>query len=334
MIDGKKVLFSGMQATGNLTLGNYLGALKNWVNLSDEYECFYSVVDLHSITVRQDPAELRRRARALLILYIAAGLDPKKSCIYYQSHVSGHAELAWILNCFTYMGELNRMTQFKDKAAKHADNINAGLFTYPVLMASDILLYQADVVPVGIDQMQHLELTRDLAQRFNAVYGDVFTVPEAYIGKVGAKINSLQSPDKKMSKSDENVNASIYLMDDPDTVMRKFKRAVTDSEANICYRDEQPGIKNLLNIYCACTEKTPEEAVAEFAGKGYGELKAGVGEAVVAVLKPLQAEVGRLSKDKAYIDSIIKENAEKAGYYAAKTLRKVQKKVGFPEKVR
>ncbi len=334
MIDGKKVLFSGMQATGNLTLGNYLGALKNWVSLSDEYECFYSVVDMHSITIRQDPAELRRRARALLILYIAAGLDPKKSCIYYQSHVSGHAELAWILNCFTYMGELNRMTQFKDKAAKHADNINAGLFTYPVLMASDILLYQADVVPVGIDQMQHLELTRDLAQRFNAVYGDVFTVPEAYIGKVGAKINSLQSPDKKMSKSDENVNASIYLMDDPDTVMRKFKRAVTDSEANICYRDEQPGIKNLLNIYCACTEKTPEEAVAEFAGKGYGELKTGVGEAVVSVLKPLQAEVERLSKDKAYIDSIIKENAEKAGYYAAKTLRKVQKKVGFPEKVR
>ncbi|MCD7981006.1 MAG: tryptophan--tRNA ligase [Clostridiales bacterium] len=334
MIDGKKVLFSGMQATGNLTLGNYLGALKNWVNLSEEYECFYSVVDMHSITIRQDPAELRRRARALLILYIAAGLDPKKSCIYYQSHVSGHAELAWILNCFTYMGELNRMTQFKDKAAKHADNINAGLFTYPVLMASDILLYQADVVPVGIDQMQHLELTRDLAQRFNAVYGDVFTVPEAYIGKVGAKINSLQSPDKKMSKSDENVNASIYLMDDPDTVMRKFKRAVTDSEANICYRDEQPGIKNLINIYCACTEKTPEEAVAEFAGKGYGELKTGVGEAVVAVLKPLQEEVGRLSKDKAYIDSIIKENAEKAGYYAAKTLRKVQKKVGFPEKVR
>ncbi|MCC8080932.1 MAG: tryptophan--tRNA ligase [Lachnospiraceae bacterium] len=334
MIDGKKILFSGMQATGSLTLGNYLGALKNWVALSDEYECFYSVVDMHSITIRQDPAELRKRARALLILYIAAGLDPKKNCIYYQSHVSGHAELTWILNCFTYMGELNRMTQFKDKAAKHADNINAGLFTYPVLMAADILLYQADVVPVGIDQMQHLELTRDVAQRFNAIYGDVFTVPDAYIGKVGAKINSLQNPEKKMSKSDENVNASIYLMDDPDTIMRKFKRAVTDSEANICYRDEQPGLKNLLNIYCACTEKTPEEAVAEFSGKGYGELKMGVGEAVVAVLKPLQAEVERLSKDKTYIDSIIKENAEKANYYASKTLRKVQKKVGFPEKIR
>lgn len=334
MLNGKKVLFSGMQATGNLTLGNYLGALKNWVTLSDEYECFYSVVDMHSITIRQNPAELRRRARALLTLYIAAGLDPEKNCIYYQSHVSGHAELAWILNCFTYMGELNRMTQFKDKAAKHADNINAGLFTYPVLMAADILLYQTDLVPVGIDQMQHLELTRDIAQRFNAIYGDVFTIPEAYIGKVGAKINSLQNPEKKMSKSDENPNASIYLMDDADTIMRKFKRAVTDSEACICYRDEQPGIKNLINIYCACTGKTPDEAVAEFSGRGYGELKAGVGEAVVSVLNPLQAEVDRLSKDKAYLDSIIRENAEKANYFAAKTLRKVQKKVGFPERVR
>ncbi len=334
MIDGKKVLFSGMQATGNLTLGNYLGALKNWVTLSDEYECFYSVVDMHSITVRQNPAELRKRARSLLTLYIAAGLDPKKNCIYYQSHVSGHAELAWILNCYTYMGELNRMTQFKDKAAKHADNINAGLFAYPVLMAADILLYQADVVPVGIDQMQHLELTRDVAQRFNGVYGDVFTVPEAYIGKAGAKIMSLQNPEKKMSKSDENPNASIYLMDDADTVMRKFKRAVTDSEGCICYRDEQPGVRNLIDIYCASTGKTPEEAVNEFAGKGYGELKTAVGESVVAVLKPLQDRYAELSKDKAYIDSIIKENAEKAGYYAAKTLRKVQKKVGFPERVR
>ena len=249
MINDKKVLFSGMQATGNLTLGNYLGALKNWVTLSDEYECFYSVVDMHSITVRQDPATLRKRARALLTLYIAAGLDPEKNCIYYQSHVSGHAELAWILNCFTYMGELNRMTQFKDKAAKHADNINAGLFTYPVLMAADILLYQADVVPVGIDQMQHLELTRDIAERFNNIYGDVFTIPEAYIGKVGAKIMSLQDPSKKMSKSDENPNASIYLMDDPDTIMRKCKRAVTDSQAQILYRDEQPGVKNLIDIY-------------------------------------------------------------------------------------
>ena len=327
-------MFSGMQATGNLTLGNYLGALKNWVTLSDEYECFYSVVDMHSITIRQDPAVLRKRARALLTLYIAAGLDPEKNCIYYQSHVSGHAELAWILNCFTYMGELNRMTQFKDKAAKHADNINAGLFTYPVLMAADILLYQADVVPVGIDQMQHLELTRDIAQRFNGIYGDVFTVPEAYIGKVGAKIMSLQDPTKKMSKSDENPNGSIYLMDDPDTIMRKFKRAVTDSEGQILYRDEQPGIKNLINIYCACTGKAPDEVVREFDGRGYAEFKPAVGEAVVSVLKPLQDRVEELSKDKAYIDSVIKNNAEKAQYFANKTLRKVQKKVGFPERIR
>ena len=334
MLGDKKVLYSGMQATGNLTLGNYLGALKNWVTLSDEYECFYGVVDMHSITVRQDPATLRKRARALLTLYIAAGLDPEKNCIYYQSHVSGHAELAWILNCYTYMGELNRMTQFKDKSAKHADNINAGLFTYPVLMAADILLYQADVVPVGIDQMQHLELTRDLAQRFNNIYGDVFTVPQAYIGKVGAKIMSLQEPTKKMSKSDENPNASIYLMDDPDTIMRKFKRAVTDSEAQILYRDERPGIKNLIDIYCACTGKTPDEVVKEFDGQGYGVFKPAVGEAVVSVLKPLQDEVARLSKEKAYIDGIIKNNGEKAQYFANKTLRKVQKKVGFPERIR
>lgn len=334
MINDKKVLFSGMQATGNLTLGNYLGALKNWVTLSDEYECFYSVVDMHSITVRQDPATLRKRARALLTLYIAAGLDPEKNCIYYQSHVSGHAELSWILNCFTYMGELNRMTQFKDKAAKHADNINAGLFTYPVLMAADILLFQSDVVPVGIDQMQHLEITRDIAQRFNGIYGDVFTIPEPYIGKVGAKIMSLQDPTKKMSKSDENPNGSIYLMDDPDTIIRKCKRAVTDSEAQILYRDEQPGVKNLIDIYRACTNKSVEDILKEFDGKGYGEFKMTVGEAVVSVLKPLQDEVARLEKDKAYIDSVIKNNAEKANYYAMKTLRKVQKKVGFPERIR
>ncbi len=334
MIDGKKTLFSGMQATGNLTLGNYLGALKNWVTISDEYNCFYSVVDLHSITVRQDPATLRKRARTLLTLYIAAGLDPVKNCIYYQSHVSAHAELAWILDCFTYMGELSRMTQFKDKAAKHADNINAGLFTYPVLMAADILLYQADVVPVGIDQMQHLEITRDIAQRFNSVYGEVFTIPEAYIGKVGAKIMSLQDPSKKMSKSDENPNGSIYLMDDKDTIMRKCRRAVTDSVGIIQYTDEQPGLKNLIDIYSACTGKTPADVVKEFDGRGYGDFKTAVGEAVAAVLVPLQEEQARLAADKAYLDGIIKENAEKAGYYAGKTLRKVQKKIGFPERVR
>jgi tryptophanyl-tRNA synthetase len=334
MIGDKKVLFSGMQATGSLTLGNYLGALKNWISLSDEYECFYSVVDLHSITIRQDPATLRKRARDLLTLYIAAGLDPEKNCIYYQSHVSGHTELAWILNCFTYMGELNRMTQFKDKAAKHSDNINAGLYTYPVLMAADILLYQADVVPVGNDQLQHLEITRDIAQRFNSIYGDVFTVPEPYVGKVGARIMSLQDPSKKMSKSDDNPNASIYLMDDADTVMRKFKRAVTDSEGCVAYRRQQPGIYNLIDIYCACTGKTPEETVREFDGKGYGEFKLAVGESVVDVLRPLQEKFAELSKDRAYIDGIIKKNGEKASYYALKTLRKVQKKVGFPEKIR
>lgn len=334
MLDGKKTLFSGMQATGNLTLGNYLGALKNWVQIADDYQTFYSVVDMHSITVRQDPSELRKRARNLLTLYIAAGLDPEKNCIYYQSHVSGHAELSWILSCFTYMGELNRMTQFKDKAAKHADNINAGLFTYPVLMAADILLYQADVVPVGIDQMQHLELTRDIAIRFNNIYGDVFTVPEAYIGKSGAKIMSLQDPSKKMSKSDENPNGSIYLMDDPDTIIRKCKRAVTDSIGCVKYCDEQPGIKNLIDIYCACCGKTPAEVEAEFDGKGYGDFKVAVGEAVVSVLKPLQERYADLTKNKDYIDHIIKENAEKASYYSNKTLRKVQKKVGFPEKIR
>jgi len=334
MINDKKVLFSGMQATGNLTLGNYLGALKNWVTLSDEYECFYCVVDMHSITVRQDPATLRKRARALLTLYIAAGLDPEKNCIYYQSHVSEHAELSWILNCYTYMGELNRMTQFKDKSAKHTDNINAGLFTYPVLMAADILLFQADLVPVGMDQMQHLELTRDVATRFNNIYGDVFTVPEPYIGKVGAKVMSLQEPAKKMSKSDENPNGSIYLMDDPDTIMRKCKRAVTDSEAIVAYRDEQPGIKNLIDIYSSCTGKSSDEVVKEFDGRGYGDFKTGVGEAVVSVLKPLQDEVARLEKDKAYIDSIIKNNAEQANYFAGRTLRKVQRKVGFPDRIR
>lgn len=334
MLDNKKVLFSGMQATGSLTLGNYLGALKNWVTLSEEYECFYSVVDLHSITVRQEPAELRKRARALLTLYIGAGLDPEKNCIYYQSHVSGHAELAWILNCFTYMGELNRMTQFKDKAAKHADNINAGLFTYPVLMAADILLFQSDVVPVGVDQMQHLEITRDIAERFNNLYGDVFTIPEPYIGKVGAKIMSLQDPARKMSKSDENPNASIYLMDEPDVIMRKCKRAVTDSEGAVRYREEQPGIKNLIDIYSACTGRTPQEVEREFDGRGYGEFKMAVGEAVVSVLKPVQERVQELTKDKAYIDGIIKANGEKANYYATKTLRKVQRKVGFPEHIR
>jgi len=334
MLDGKKTLFSGMQATGQLTLGNYLGALKNWVHLNEEHECFYSVVDMHSITVRQEPAELRKKARDLLTLYIASGLDPEKNCIYYQSHVSAHAELSWILSCYTYMGELNRMTQFKDKSAKHTDNINAGLYTYPVLMAADILLYQADVVPVGNDQRQHLELSRDLALRFNHLYGDVFTIPEPYYGKTGARIMSLQDASKKMSKSDENPNGSIYLLDDPDTIMRKFKRAVTDSDTKVIYSDEKPEIRNLLDIYTAITHQSIEEAVAYFEGKGYGEFKKEIGEVVLEELRPLQDKFKDLTKNKDYIDSIIKNNSEKANYYATKTLRKVQKKVGFPARVR
>ncbi len=334
MIGDKKVLYSAMQSTGTLTLGNYLGALDNWIKLSNEYECFYAIADLHSLTVRQDPKDIRKRAKDLYTLYVAAGLDPEKNCIYYQSHVSAHAELAWILNCFTYMGELNRMTQFKDKAAKHSDNINAGLFTYPVLMAADILLYQADVVPVGADQKQHLEITRDIAGRFNGIYGDVFTIPEAYIGKSTAKIMSLQEPTKKMSKSDENVNASILLMDDPDTIIRKFKRAVTDSGREIRYTDDKPGIQNLINIYTCITGKTIEETEKEFDGKGYGEFKLAVGETVVGRLKPLQDKFYELQKEKDYINHVIKENDEKAAYFANKTLRKVQKKVGLIEKIR
>ena len=330
----KKIIFSATQPSGKITLGNYLGALRNWVSLQEDYHALYCVADEHAITVRQDPAALRRQTLELYAQFIACGLDPEKSTIFIQSHVPQHAELAWTLNCYTMYGELSRMTQFKDKSAAHADNVNAGLFTYPSLMAADILLYQADVVPVGIDQMQHLELTRDIAIRFNNIYGDVFTVPEAYIGKAGAKIMSLQDPAKKMSKSDENPNGSIYLMDDPDTIIRKCKRAVTDSEGIILYRDEQPGVKNLIDIYCACTGKTPAEVEREFDGKGYGDFKMAVGEAVVGVLKPLQDRFADLSKNKEYLDKVIKENAEKASYFSNKTLRKVQKKVGFPERIR
>ncbi|MBQ4293046.1 MAG: tryptophan--tRNA ligase [Lachnospiraceae bacterium] len=332
MLDGKKSLFSGMQATGTITLGNYLGALKNWVAIEEEYMTFYSVVDLHSITVRQDPKVLRKKARELLILYIAAGLDPEKNCIYYQSHVSAHAELAWILNCFTYMGEMNRMTQFKDKSAKHADNINTGLFTYPVLMAADILLYQADAVPVGADQKQHLEICRDIAERFNGIYGDVFTIPEPYIGKAGARIQSLSDPEKKMSKSDENPNGAVMLLDDRDTVLRKFKRAVTDSESAVRFDPEKkPGVSNLINIYSSVTGKTKEDVEAEFDGKGYGEFKAAVGEAVADELAPLQKKYEELMAEKSWLEERIKENDQKAAYCANKTLRKVKKKVGLTE---
>ena len=335
MENEKKVIFSGMQPSGVITLGNYLGALKNWTNLQDEYNCLYCIVDMHAITVRQDPATLRKNARNLLMQYIAAGLDPEKNVIYYQSHVSAHAELAWILNCFTYMGELNRMTQFKEKSSKHAENINAGLFTYPALMAADILLFQTDLVPVGVDQKQHLELTRDLATRFNNLYGDTFKIPEPYISKVGAKIMSLQDPTKKMSKSDEDMNASISLIDDPDTIMRKFKRAVTDSDGQVRFDQEmKPGISNLMTIYSSITGMSMEAIQNEFEGKGYGDFKLKVGEAVVEELRPMHKRFDELSKDKAYIDSIIKKNADTANYLATKTLRKVQKKVGFPPVVR
>ncbi len=335
MIGEKKVLYSGMQATGTLTLGNYLGALKNWVGLSGEYECFYGVMDLHSLTLRQDPPAFRKNARSLYALYVAAGLDPEKNCIYYQSHVSAHAELGWLLCCFTYMGELSRMTQFKDKAAKHADNINAGLYTYPVLMAADILLYQADLVPVGVDQKQHLEICRDIATRFNNIFGDVFTIPEPYISASGAKIMSLQEPEHKMSKSDENPNATILLLDDTDTIIRKFKRAVTDSEHEIRYdQEKKPGISNLIDIYSVVTGKSRAEIEREFSDGGYGAFKLAGGEAVAAELKPLQERYQELLADKAYLDARIKENDEKAQYTANRTLRKVQKKLGLTERIR
>ena len=331
----KKILYSGMQATNTLTLGNYLGALKNWVKMHEEYECFFGVMDLHSITVRQEPAEFRKNARSLYALYVAAGLDPEKNCVYYQSHVPTHAQLAWVLNCFTYMGELSRMTQFKDKSSKHADNVNAGLFTYPVLMAADILLYQADVVPVGADQKQHLEICRDIADRFNAIYGDVFTIPEPYMGRAGAKIMSLQDPDKKMSKSDENPNAAVLLLDDRDTIIRKFKRAVTDSDTAVRFDEEnKPGVSNLMTIYSCVTGKSYEDIESEFAGKGYGDFKMAVGETVADELAPLQARYNELMADKTYIDARIKENDEKAYYFSNKTLRKVHKKVGLTELIR
>ena len=332
MVKDKKILYSGMQATGTLTLGNYLGALKNWLNWDQEYECFYGVMDLHSLTVRQEPAEFRKNARNLYALYVAAGLDPKKNCLYYQSHVSAHAELGWILDCFTYMGELNRMTQFKDKAAKHADNINAGLYTYPVLMAADILLYQTDLVPVGVDQSQHIEICRDIANRFNNLHPNTFTIPEGYYPKVGegAKITSLVDPNSKMSKSDPNPNGYILLMDKPEDIMRKFKRAVTDSDSRIIFDPQnKPGVSNLLQIYALATGKTIEQAAAEFDGKGYGEFKPAVGEAVVELLRPIREKTTDLLNNKDYLEQVYKEGAQKASYLARKTLDKVYRKVGF-----
>lgn len=325
----KPRIFSGIQPSGTITIGNYYGALKNWVKMQDDFESLFCVVDLHAITVRQVPAELRENTRKLLAFYIAAGLDPKKNLLYPQSHVRQHAELAWILNCFTYMGELNRMTQFKDKSAKNESNINAGLYTYPILMAADILLFQTDVVPIGHDQKQHLELARDLAQRFNNTYSETFKVPEAYFGKVGARIKSLQEPTAKMSKSDSNPNATISVLDEPNIIMNKIKRAVTDSVGEINYTEEQPGVKNLVDLYCCATGETVEEAMGRFEGQNYGFLKKEVGEATVEQLRGVQTEYKEIIKDKKQLDDIIKANSDTASYLAEKTLRKVKKKVGF-----
>ena len=329
MINDQKISFSGVQPSGNLTIGNYLGAIKNFSAFSDEYKCFYCVVDQHAITVRQVPAELRRRTYETLALYMACGLDPEKNTLYVQSHVPAHTELAWLLNCYTMYGELSRMTQFKDKSRKHADNINAGLFTYPVLMAADNLLYQTDVVPVGIDQKQHVELCRDIATRFNQIFPDTFTLPEPVISKSGMKIMSLNDPTKKMSKSDENPNAVVYILDDRDTIIRKFKRAVTDSDTCVKFAPEKHGINNLMTIYSCYTGKSFEEIEREFEGRGYGDFKMAVGEACADALAPVQQRFNELLADKAYLEAVMKKGAEEASYYARKTLSKVKRKIGF-----
>ena len=329
MLNDMKVTFSGIQPSGNLTIGNYLGALKNFSEYTDDYKCFYCIVDQHAITVRQVPAELRRRTYEMMALYIAAGLDPEKNTLYVQSQVPAHTEMAWMLNCFTMFGELSRMTQFKDKSAKHADNINAGLFTYPVLMAADILLYQTDIVPVGIDQKQHVELTRDIAWRFNQIYPDTFTMPEPVIKKEGMKIMSLADPTQKMSKSDENENATVRILDSRDVIMRKFKRAVTDSDTCVCMGEGKHGINKLISIYRCCTGKSVEEVEREFEGKGYGEFKLAVGEACADMLAPVQTEFAKLMQDKAYLEAMMKKGADEASYYARKTLTKVKRKLGF-----
>ena len=326
----KKRMLSGIQPSGELTLGSYLGAIRNWAERSDQFECYYFMADLHTITVRQVPAELRRRTLSQLAAYIACGLDPEKNTLFIQSHVPQHAQLGWVLDCYTMFGELSRMTQFKAKSAQHAENINAGLFTYPCLMAADILLYQADLVPVGEDQKQHCELTRDIAIRFNNLYGDVFTVPEPYIPKVGARVMSLTSPENKMSKSDTDPNGCVYLLDDPNVMMKKFKRAVTDSEMDIRFDPvNKPGISNLMQIYSCAVGKDYDAIEQEFAGQGYGAFKKAVGEATVEMCRPIREETQRLLKDKAYLESVYRTGAERAGYIANRTLRKVYKKLGF-----
>ena len=329
-MDERKIILSGIKPSGDLTLGSYIGAIKNWVELADQYDCFYMMADLHAITVRQVPADLRRRTLAQIAQYIACGLDPEKNTIFIQSQVPEHAQLGWVLDCYTMFGELSRMTQFKDKSAKNADNINEGLFTYPSLMAADILIYQADLVPVGEDQKQHVELTRDIAHRFNTIYGDVFKLPEPFIPKVGARIMSLQTPENKMSKSETDNGGCVCLMDKPEAIMKAFKRAVTDSETSVHFdRENKPGVSNLMQIYSVATGSTFEQIQQEFAGKGYGDFKVKVGEAVVEMLRPIREEAERILADKAYLEKVYREGAEKASYAARKTLRKVYKKVGF-----
>lgn len=325
----KKIVFSGVQPSGSLTIGNYIGALKNFVELQDEYECYYCIVDLHAVTVPQIPKDLRSHSLDVLSLYLAVGIDPQKSTLFIQSHVPAHAELGWILNTITYMGQLNRMTQFKEKSKKSDENLNAGLFTYPVLMAADILLYQSDFVPVGEDQKQHLELARDLAERFNSRYSDTFVVPEPLIKEFGARIMSLQDPESKMSKSDRDENAFILMLDSKDAIRRKIRRAVTDSLGIVAYSDQQPGLKNLLNIYSVLSDKSVDSIVANYDGKGYGEFKDDLADVVIQALSPIQERYKEYRQDKAFLESIYREGADKAEAFAAKTLRKVYKKVGF-----
>ncbi len=325
----KKIIFSGIQPTGTFTLGNYLGAVRNWTQMQEEYNCCYSIVNQHAITVRQDPKALRENTLSAYALLLACGIDPEKSIAFIQSHVPTHAELNWVLACYTQFGELSRMTQFKDKSARHPENVNAGLFTYPVLMVADILLYQADLVPVGTDQKQHVELARNVAQRFNGVYGNVFTIPEPYIPKLGAKVMSLQEPTKKMSKSDDNPKAFISILDRPETIMKKFKSAVTDSEGCVCWREGKDGINNLISIYSAVTGQSFEQIEQVFAGKGYGDFKQAVGEAVCEELRPIQERYDGYMKEKAYLEDCYKAGAEKAEKFSQRTLDKVYKKIGF-----
>lgn len=326
----KKTILSGIQATGNLTLGNYLGAINNWIKMQEEYNCYYMIADLHSLTVRNDPEILRKRAMQVLAIYVAAGLDPEKNTIFLQSQVDAHVKLNWILNCYTYMGELNRMTQFKDKSAKHADNINSGLFTYPVLMAADILVYNADLVPVGEDQRQHLEITRDIAERFNSIYGETFVIPEAFISEQGARIMGLQEPTAKMSKSTTNLNDVIFLNDDPEEIRKKLKKAVTDSENCVRYdKENKPGVSNLMTIYGLIQEKTMEQIEQEFAGKGYGDFKMAVAEAIIQKLEPLQKRYNELLENPGELKAIYEKGAKKASERADKIVEEVYRKVGL-----